>query len=156
MTTSLLMPNTGPDSVSKSESTGEATVHVAVGVVVNRERQVLIARRHQNQHQGGLWEFPGGKVGAGETVQDALKRELLEEVNLTVRECARLLSIPHDYGDKKVLLDVWIVNIFSGEATGREGQPVIWASISELDDYDFPVANRAIISALKNLLHPAP
>ena len=148
------MPNTEPDSSISTETSSQAAVHVAVGVVLNRDRQVLIARRHQSQHQGGLWEFPGGKVGTGETVQDALKRELLEEVNLTVRECARLLSIPHDYGDKKVLLDVWIVNIYSGEATGREGQPVKWVSMSELDDHDFPDANQAIISALKTLLYP--
>ena len=140
--------------MANSESASQVRVHVAVGVVVNPDRKVLIARRHQRQHQGGLWEFPGGKVGAGESVQDALRRELLEEVNLTVRECARLLSIPHDYGDKKVLLDVWIVNIYSGEATGREGQPVKWASMSELDDHDFPDANQTIISALKTLLYP--
>lgn len=140
--------------MTNSESASQVRVHVAVGVVVNPDRKVLIARRHQRQHQGGLWEFPGGKVGAGESVQDALRRELLEEVNLTVRECARLLSIPHDYGDKKVLLDVWIVNIYSGEATGREGQPVKWASMSELDDHDFPDANQTIISALKTLLYP--
>lgn len=148
------MPNTELNSLTNSESASQVRVHVAVGVVVNPDRKVLIARRHQRQHQGGLWEFPGGKVGAGESVQDALRRELLEEVNLTVRECARLLSIPHDYGDKKVLLDVWIVNIYSGEATGREGQPVKWASMSELDDHDFPDANQTIISALKTLLYP--
>jgi 8-oxo-dGTP diphosphatase len=61
------MPNTGPDFT---------TVHVAVGVVVNRDKQVLIARRHEDQHQGGLWEFPGGKVREDESVLEALKREL--------------------------------------------------------------------------------
>ena len=150
------MANIEPDPLTNSASTGVTTVHVAVGVVVNRDRQVLIAHRHKSQNQGGLWEFPGGKVGAGEKVQKALKRELLEEVNLTVRECVELLSIPHDYGDKKVLLDVWYVNVFSGEATGREGQSVKWVSMEELDDYEFPAANQAIITAIKHLLHPAP
>ena len=140
------MPNTEPDS---------GVVHVAVGVVVNRERKVLIARRHRNQHQGGLWEFPGGKVSADETVQDALKRELREEVNITVRECAALVKINHDYGDKKVLLDVWFVNVFSGAAAGCEGQPVKWISVEELDQHDFPAANTPIISTIKNLLNPA-
>lgn len=129
-----------------------ATVHVAVGVVVNRERQILVARRHENQHQGGLWEFPGGKVGAGESVQEALKRELREEVNIVVRECASLLKISHDYGDKQVLLDVWYVNVFSGEARGCEGQPVRWVSVAELDAMEFPAANCGIISAVRNLL----
>ena len=149
------MPNTGPDSLNNAEAAAGSAIHVAVGVVVDRERKILIARRHQNQHQGGLWEFPGGKVGAGETVQEALKRELLEEVNLTVRECAGMLRIPHDYGDKTVLLDVWYVNVFSGEAIGREGQPVKWVSVDRLDELKFPAANQPIITAIKNLLNPA-
>lgn len=129
-------------------------VHVAVGVVINRERQVLIAKRHSKQHQGGLWEFPGGKVGHGETVQAALKRELKEEVALVVHECASLMRIPFDYGDKQVLLDVWVVSIFSGKPEGCEGQPVKWVSAGELDEYAFPAANLGIIEAIKNLLDP--
>lgn len=135
------MPNTAPD-----------VVHVAVGVVVNRDRQVLVARRHDRQHQGGLWEFPGGKVAAGESVQQALRRELQEEVNITVRECAALLKIPHDYGDKQVLLDVWYVHVFAGEAKGCEGQPVRWVSVEEMATLNFPAANQDIIVAVRNLL----
>ena len=127
-------------------------VHVAVGVVVNSKRQVLIARRHASQHQGGLWEFPGGKVLAGEDVQQALKRELLEEVNIDVGESAALLQIHHDYGDKQVLLDVWCVSDFSGEAAGCEGQPVKWISVEELDSHDFPAANAEIIDQVRILL----
>ena len=72
------MPNTEPDS-------GMTIAHVAVGVIVNRQREVLIAKRLETQHQGGLWEFPGGKVKHNESVQDALKRELKEEVNIFYR-----------------------------------------------------------------------
>ena len=139
------MPNTGPESA-------EPHVHVAVGVVVNRERQVLIARRHDNQHQGGLWEFPGGKVMPGEDVRQALRRELMEEVNIETRESAPLLKIHHDYGDKRVLLDVWYVSVFSGQADGCEGQPVKWISIEEFDQHDFPAANAEIISQVRSLL----
>jgi 8-oxo-dGTP diphosphatase len=135
------MPNTVPD-----------VVHVAVGVVVNRDRHVLVAKRHDSQHQGGLWEFPGGKVAAGESVQQALKRELQEEVNITVRECAALLKIPHDYGDKKVLLDVWYVQVFAGEARGCEGQPVRWVSLADMAALEFPAANQAILETVRNLL----
>lgn len=127
-------------------------VHVAVGVVVNSERQVLIAKRHASQHQGGLWEFPGGKVLAGEDVQQALKRELLEEVNIDVREGAALIQINHDYGDKQVLLDVWYVSDFSGEASGCEGQPVKWISVEEFESHDFPAANAEIINQVRILL----
>ncbi len=148
------MPNTGPE-VTLKDMTNEksnSVVHVAVGVVVNRDRKILIARRHETQHQGGLWEFPGGKVGAGESVQEALKRELLEEVNISIRESASLLKISHDYGDKQVLLDVCYVNVFSGTAVGREGQPVKWIEVDDLDRHEFPAANQAILAAVKTLL----
>jgi 8-oxo-dGTP diphosphatase len=136
------MPNTVPDAV----------VHVAVGVLVNPAREILVARRHQDQHQGGLWEFPGGKVAPGESVQQALKRELKEEVNIVVRECASLLKIHHDYGDKQVLLDVWYVHLFAGDARGCEGQPVRWVSVPELETLEFPAANQGIVAAVRNLL----
>ncbi len=148
------MPNTGPE-VNQNEMANDkpnSVVHVAVGVVVNRERKILIACRHETQHQGGLWEFPGGKVGFGETVQQALKRELQEEVNISISECAGLLKISHDYGDKQVLLDVCYVNVFSGTAIGREGQPVKWIDVNDLDKHEFPAANEAILSAVKTLL----
>ena len=142
------MPNTEPDlSVTRDN-----TVHVAVGVVVNRDKRVLVARRHESQHQGGLWEFPGGKVAPGETVLQALARELQEEVNIAVRECSSLLKIAHDYGDKHVLLDVMVVNVFSGEAKGLEGQPVKWVTASELADMEFPTANREIVELVRSLL----
>ena len=128
-------------------------VHVAVGVIVNRQRQILIAKRLENQHQGGLWEFPGGKVRQGESVQDALKREIMEEVNITVRECARFMRIEHDYGDKQVLLDVWYVNVYSGNAKGCEGQEVAWIDSEDFPRYTFPAANKDIIEAVTNLLH---
>lgn len=120
--------------------------------MVNRDKEVLVAKRHEDQHQGGLWEFPGGKVGAGESVLEALRRELREEVNISARECSALLKIHHDYGDKQVLLDVWYVSVFSGEARGCEGQPVKWVPAAELDQLPFPAANREIVSMVRNLL----
>ena len=83
-------------------------IHVAAGVILNSEGQILLALRPKDKHKGGLWEFPGGKVEAGESVQQALARELLEEVSLTVVEAAPFLIIDHDYGDKQVTLDVWL------------------------------------------------
>uniref|UniRef100_UPI00257B3615 NUDIX domain-containing protein n=1 Tax=Thalassolituus sp. UBA2009 TaxID=1947658 RepID=UPI00257B3615 len=82
------------------------TVHVAVAVVVVNDHDILIARRPDDKHQGGLWEFPGGKVEAGESVTAALVRELDEEVALSVTEqsMSPLLPIPFDYPDKSVLL----------------------------------------------------
>ena len=87
-----------------------ARVVVAVGVIVDRQqRQVLVSQRAADTHQGGLWEFPGGKLETGETVAVALARELLEELAISVSESEPMLRIEHDYVDKQVLLDVWLV-----------------------------------------------
>lgn len=124
-------------------------VHVAVGVIQDAAGQVLIALRPASAHQGGLWEFPGGKCEPGEAVQEALVRELDEELGIQVLQQEALCRIQHDYGDKRVLLDVWRVTAFAGTASGREGQPLRWAPVDALDPAQFPVANRAIIRRLQ-------
>lgn len=126
-------------------------VHVAVGVVLDSERRVLIAKRSAQSHQGGLWEFPGGKVEAGESVQNALARELLEELGIDIGRATPLTTVSHDYADKSVCLDVWVVDKFAGEATGREGQPLLWVAVDELRKYDFPEANAPIVDAVIKL-----
>jgi 8-oxo-dGTP diphosphatase len=126
-------------------------VHVAVGVVRNDGGEILIARRPQHLHQGGFWEFPGGKVEAGESVVDALGRELLEELGITIepKACLPLIEISHDYPDKQVFLDVWWVNAFAGEPEGREGQPLQWVAWQRLSEYEFPAANAEIVTAIE-------
>ena len=125
-------------------------VHVAVAVIERRGR-ILIARRPDHAHQGGLLEFPGGKVEPGEMVQAALVREIKEETGLVVPEhsLTPVIGIRHDYGDKRVFLDVWRTADAVGEARGLEGQPVDWLEPSELLDHQFPAANRPIIRALR-------
>lgn len=122
-------------------------VHVAAGVIRNSSGQILIAKRPDDTHQGGLWEFPGGKLEPGESVQSALIRELQEELGINSTELSPLIQIRHDYPDKSVLLDVWNVTAFDGDAQGREGQPVKWVAPRELDDYQFPAANTPIVMA---------
>ncbi|WP_417546192.1 Nudix family hydrolase [Marinobacter sp.] len=125
-------------------------VHVAVGVIV-REGRVLIARRPDHVHQGGLLEFPGGKVESEEAVQAALIREIAEETGLEIPlgTLRPVIGVRHDYGDKHVFLDVWRTDQAQGEAHGREGQSIDWLSPESLRDEDFPAANRPIIRALK-------
>lgn len=122
-----------------------AAIHVAVGVIVNGRGEVLIARRPQHKHQGGLWEFPGGKVEPGEAVEGALGRELAEELGIVVTRSQPFLRVDHAYADKQVSLDVWLVSGFSGTALGREGQSVRWVPKTDLWRYPFPAANRPIL-----------
>lgn len=126
-------------------------VHVAVGVIKNTNNQILIAKRADDAHQGGLWEFPGGKIENGESVLDALKREFKEEVDININDAEPLMEIKHDYGDKAVLLDIYLSKDFSGIATGVEGQIIEWVGIDKLDSYSFPEANKAIIKKLQGL-----
>lgn len=131
-------------------------IHVAVGVIF-RNGKVLIARRPDHVHQGGLLEFPGGKVEDGETVQQALVREIEEETGLRIApdSLEPVIEIGHDYGDKRVFLDVWRASSAEGDAQGREGQEIRWLDVSALKDADFPVANRPIIRALRLPCHYA-
>ncbi|MEP1470676.1 MAG: 8-oxo-dGTP diphosphatase MutT [Halieaceae bacterium] len=127
-------------------------VHVAVGVILDAQNRILITRRHDDAHQGGLWEFPGGKVETGETVEFALARELREELGIVLGEIAPLVLVEHDYGDKSVRLDVHTVRNFSGEAEGLEGQPLMWVSVEELAEYQFPAANLPILKAIPEFM----
>lgn len=122
-------------------------IHVIAAVIRDAQNRILIAKRPDHAHQGGLWEFPGGKVEDGETRRDGLGRELLEELGITVTQARPLLDIRHDYPDKSVRLDVWLVTGFDGEAHGAEGQPVRWVAAAELDEYQFPAANAPIVRA---------
>lgn len=125
-------------------------VHVAVGVI-KREDKIFLTKRLAASHQGGKWEFPGGKVEESETVYQALHRELKEEVAIDTLSCTPLMQISHDYGDKKVLLDVFVVDNFTGEAKALEGQQSGWFALSEFEGLNFPAANQAIIEKLKKV-----
>lgn len=122
-------------------------IHVAAAVIYDAAGRILLARRPEDKHQGGLWEFPGGKVEEGEPVEAALARELEEELGIRVEQARPLIQVSHDYPDKRVLLDVWEVTAFSGEAHGAEGQPLAWVTPRELGNYEFPAANRPIVRA---------
>ena len=123
--------------------------HVAVAAIVDDARRVLLARRPDHAHQGGLWEFPGGKRESGESIEVALEREILEELGIRIGARRPLIRILHHYEDRSVLLDVWRVDSFEGEPHGRESQPIEWVPIDELDDREFPAANLPIIRALQ-------
>ncbi len=127
----------------------EKYLHVAVGVIKDNNNNILISLRHDSAHQGGLWEFPGGKVETDESVEQALKRELKEELGISVHELFPLIQIKHHYPDLNVLLDVLTVTRFSGLAKGCEGQEIKWVTSEQLASYSFPKANAPIIAASK-------
>jgi len=122
-------------------------VHVAAGIIV-RDQQVFISKRSSEQHQGNKWEFPGGKVESGESVLEALTRELKEEVNLDVLNADVFHQLEFDYGDKIVQLDFYLVDDFAGVGKGLEGQQTAWVNINALADYQFPEANQVIVEML--------
>lgn len=124
-------------------------VHVAVGVIIGDDGRILLAKRPDHLHMGGRWEFPGGKVEEGESIQQAMIRELREELDIGVLAMEKLIEVRHDYGDKQVFLDTWCVTEFSGEARGVEGQALAWVPASELIDYEFPDANQQIVVAVQ-------
>jgi len=143
MTMYGLMPST------EVSMTASSVVHVVAAVITNKQGKVLIAKRPDDKHQGGLWEFPGGKLETDETREQGLERELNEELGITVQASQPLIQVRHDYTDKSVMLDVWRVTDFTGEVHGREGQAIRWVSPDDFDDYDFPDANHPIINAAR-------
>lgn len=133
----------------RNKSGGSAPLHVAVAVIRDSQGRILLARRPRHVHQGGLWEFPGGKIEPGEVVEQALARELIEELGIEPVSVSPLIRLHHQYTDKAVLLDVWQVDKFNGVAHGREGQPVEWVKAESLADYPLPEANQAILRAVR-------
>ena len=144
---------TETDAVNELDATAlqvaqRQQVCVAVGVLIDNAGRILIAKRAATAHQGGLWEFPGGKVESGETTPMALTRELAEELGIIVHDSTQLMRVSHDYGDKQVLLDVYQVTQWAGEPHGLEGQPLAWVMPAKLGNYAFPAANDSIVAHL--------
>ena len=124
-------------------------IHVAAAVLVDDSNRVLLQKRHSDMHQGGLWEFPGGKLEPGESVAEGLARELHEELGIDVLEHRPLIRITHRYADRSVLLDVHDVSRWQGEPVGREGQPLAWVERQVLRDYPMPAADVPVVTALQ-------
>lgn len=137
------MPNTVPDP-GWSER-----VEVALGLLRDESGRVLVARRRADQHLGGLWEFPGGKVESGESPAAALARELHEELGVVVEGAIQCLSVRHAYPGREVVLRVFRVTGWTGRPHGRDGQPLEWREPQDLDAARFPAANRPILNALR-------
>ena len=124
-------------------------MHVVVGIIQNSDKEVLVGRRKSDAHLGGQLEFPGGKVEQNESPIFALCRELKEELDINVANAKSLIQIPYSYSDRKILLDAYLVDEYSGNIRGHEGQEVYWKQIEVLKDGEFPSANYGLIRALQ-------
>lgn len=124
-----------------------ARLHIVAAVITDHAGRVLLAKRPEHLHQGGLWEFPGGKREPGEKRSQTLVRELHEELGITPTQFRPLIGVEYDYPDRKVFLDVWKVSDFNGVPHGVEGQGICWVDAGRLHEFSFPAANRPIVTA---------
>jgi 8-oxo-dGTP diphosphatase len=129
-------------------------VLVAAVALLDADGRVLLARRPEGKSMAGLWEFPGGKVEAGERPEEALVRELNEELGIAVREpcLAPLTFASHDYGDFHLLMPLYVCRRWEGRPTAREGQALAWVRPAKLRDYPMPPADVPLVPMLVDLL----
>ena len=123
-------------------------VHVVAGVLTDARSRVLLARRTDGRDLAGAWEFPGGKLEKGETVFQALDRELFEELGIRIHGMEPLICVAQAYRDKRIVLDVYRVSKFSGRPRGLEQQALAWSPQEKLHTYPMPPADRPVVAAL--------
>jgi 8-oxo-dGTP diphosphatase len=128
---------------------------VVAAVLYHSDGRILIAERPPGKHMAGRWEFPGGKVAAGESEADALARELREELGVEVAESRPFMRLTHSYraasgDDRDVELSMWIVVSFAGEPQGLDGQRLKWVRPERLAEEDILEADRPFVEALRD------
>jgi 8-oxo-dGTP diphosphatase len=127
---------------------------VVAAALVDADNRVLIAQRPRGKHLAGLWEFPGGKLVQGERPEDALVRELAEELGITVQagSLKPLAFASHPYEDFHLLMPLYLCRRWDGLVAPSEGQAIKWARASELGNYPMPPADLPLIAPLAALL----
>lgn len=133
----------------KQNASPESIVDVAAAALINDQGQILIAQRPEGKHMAGYWEFPGGKFELGETVNEALSRELLEEIGVTPIVSRPLITLEHTYPEKTVRLHVSIVAEWSGVVSSVEGQALKWVNAEQLPSENLLPADKPIADALR-------
>lgn len=121
-------------------------LHIVAAIILNSEKnKIFITKRHKDAHQGGFWEFPGGKIELDETAENAMIRELFEEIGIEVTAQSLFEHLEYDYPDKSLSFDFYTVTGFKNDPYGKEGQQGEWVEIELLEDYAFPEANMSIL-----------
>ena len=121
-------------------------INVALAIIVGPDQRILIAKRKSDVHLADMWEFPGGKVEAGETARECAVREVLEEVGLAVKVAATLTPVKHSYPERTVTLHPFLCRASSHDAKPLASTEVRWVTADELDTITFPEANAAIVA----------
>lgn len=129
------------------------SIHVVAAAITDVRGRILLARRTDGRDLAGLWEFPGGKREPGESPEDALVRELQEELGITVKVGPPLIEVPQQYPDKRLRLDVRHVVAWQGTPRGIEGQALAWVVPEKLSRYPMPPADRPVVAALRQPAH---
>lgn len=124
---------------------------VAAIILSPNKKEIFITKRHKDAHKGGYWEFPGGKVELNETTEQAMIRELFEEIGIEVTDLFHFEHLEYDYPEKSLKFDFFAVTAFKNAPYGKEGQKGEWVSIKSLKDYTFPEANLPILEKVMNL-----
>jgi 8-oxo-dGTP diphosphatase len=125
-------------------------IYVAVGIL-KRNNTVLVAERPADKPYAGYWEFPGGKIEANETAEQALKRELHEELGIDITIAQPWFQHIHHYPDKTVQLDMWLITEFTGEPHGKEQQQLRWVTFEEMCHLRLLEGNIPIMDRIKQL-----
>ena len=130
------------------------TVLVAAAALVDKDNRVLIAQRPEGKSMAGLWEFPGGKVETGERPEEALIRELREELSIDVTEAclAPFVFASHTYDAFHLLMPLYVCRKWNGQPVPTEGQVLKWVLARELKNYPMPPADLPLIAHLRDLL----
>ncbi len=123
---------------------------VAAGILCDSAGRVLIAERLGGGPFHGMWEFPGGKIGPGETAPQALSRELAEELGIEVTVCSSFMQIRHEYDDRIVTIEFFLVSAWNSDPVGREGQLLRWVRKDQLDEQNLLPADEPVIEALQS------
>ena len=124
------------------------TLQISVGIIRNSQGEIFITQRAADAHMANKLEFPGGKIEAGESSEQALVRELQEEVGITVRASRLFDKLEYQFPDRHITLWFWLVESWDGEPWGKEGHPGRWIAQSALVAEDFPPANEPVIAKL--------